>query len=243
MKINGKRIVITGGTSGVGYEIVKQLYSRNELIVISRSSSKLNELAKEFDSIVIYQADLSNLKDVETTADSIVNRFDSIDILINNAASQHTPTFLDDDFNYQSISKEVTLNFTSICCLCYLLLPALLHKSKSVILNINSGLGLVPKRSSAVYCGTKGAINLFSQSLSYQLEDTSIDVQQAFLALVDTAMTAGRGKNKLTPAEAARMIIHGVEQDVAENNIGKVKLLRALLRISPSLAKRILKNT
>ncbi|PCJ83543.1 MAG: short-chain dehydrogenase [Thiotrichaceae bacterium] len=242
MNIKEKRIVITGGTSGIGYEIVKQLHPHNELIVISRDSTKINALAKKFNGVVTIQADLSNLKEVETIADSIVKRFESIDVLINNAASQHTPTFLDNEFDYESISKEITLNFTSVCCLSYLLLPALLHEKKSVILNMNSGLGLAPKTSSAIYCGTKGAINIFSQSLRYQLEDSNISVQQAFLALVDTAMTKGRGKNKLTATEAASMIIRGIEQDVAENYIGKVKLLRALLRISPSLAKRILKN-
>jgi len=242
MKLNGKRVVITGGTSGIGYEIVNQLHSSNEIIVLSRSSSKLNALSEAFNDVITYPVDLANLKDIEVTADAIVKKFGSIDLLINNAASQHTPTFLDDDFCYESIAKEVNLNFTSICCLSYLMLPALLHESKSVILNINSGLGLVPKTSSAVYCGTKGALNLFSQSLGYQLENTNINVQQAFLALVDTAMTVGRGKNKLTAEDAASMIIHGVEHDVAENNIGKVKLLRTLLRISPSLAKRILKN-
>ena len=242
MKINGKRIIITGGTSGIGYQIVKQLHSQNELIVISRNSAKLEALKNEFNSIVTYRADLTNLKEVETTADLIIKKYESIDILINNAASQHTPTFLDKDFNYESISREVTLNFTSICCISYLLLPLLLHDSKSVILNINSGLGLVPKKSSAVYCGTKGALNIFSQALAYQLEDTNISVQQAFLALVDTPMTTGRGKNKQTATQAASMIVRGLELDVTENNIGKVKLLRALLRITPALAKRILKN-
>lgn len=242
MKIVGKRIVITGGTSGVGYEIVKKLHSCNEVIVISRSASKLNALEKEFNGITAYPIDLTNLVEVESVADSIVKKFESIDILINNAASQHTPAFLDDDFNYESISREVTLNFTCICSLSYLLLPVLLHESKSIIMNVNSGLGLVPKKSSAVYCGTKAGVNLFSQSLGYQLEKTNVSVQQAFLALVDTAMTAGRGRNKLTTAEAASSIIRGMEQDMVENNIGKIKLLRVLLRLSPSLAKLILKS-
>ncbi|WP_456417579.1 SDR family NAD(P)-dependent oxidoreductase [Thiolapillus sp.] len=153
-----------------------------------------------------------------------------------------TISFLDDDFNYHEIEKEINLNLTCVCALSYLLLPALIHEEKSVILNINSGLSLAPKTSSAVYCATKAALNIFSQSLSYQLEATNISVQQAFLPLVDTAMTRGRGKNKMSAEKAAKEIIRGIEQDKTENNIGKIKLLRILFRLSPSLAKRILKN-
>ena len=87
MKINKRRIVITGGTAGIGYEMTKYLHSNNELIVISRNLNKLNELSHEFDGITTYQADLSKAGDVETVADDIVKRFESIDILINNALS------------------------------------------------------------------------------------------------------------------------------------------------------------
>ena len=90
MKISGKRIVITGGTSGIGLEIVKQLHSCNEVIVLSRSSPKLHATTKDLDGLVTYQVDLANLKEVETIADAIIKRFESIDILINNAASQYT---------------------------------------------------------------------------------------------------------------------------------------------------------
>ena len=242
MKLNKKRIVITGGTSGIGYEMAKQLHADNEVIVISRNAGKLNKLAQGFDGMITLQADLSRPEDIENVADVIVKRFEFIDLLINNAAVQHEPTFLDDKFRYETISKEITLNFTCICSLCYLLLPALLHDTRAVILNVNSGLALAPKTSSAIYCGTKGALNIFSQSLRYQLEQTNISVQQVFLELVDTAMTKGRGKNKISAEEAAKKIIYGIERDITEQDIGKVKLLRFLLRLAPSLARRILKK-
>jgi len=242
MKLEKRRIVITGGTSGIGLEMAKYLHQNNDVIVISKSASKLDELAQDLAGIVTYQADLSRLDNIKTVANAIVKRFKSIDLLINNAAVQNTPTFLDDDFRYENISQEITLNFTSICSLTYLLLPALLHSDKSVILNVNSGLALAPKTSSAVYCATKGALNVFSQSLRYQLEKTNINVQQVFLELVDTQMTKGRGEHKMSAKTAAIRIIRGIERDIPDNDIGKVKLLRVLLRIAPSIAKKIMKK-
>ncbi|VAX03233.1 hypothetical protein MNBD_GAMMA19-676, partial [hydrothermal vent metagenome] len=94
MKIINKRIVITGGTSGIGYEMVRYLCPDNEMIVVSRNTNKLNELSQKFGGITTYQADLSKTGDTETIADIIVKRYESIDILINNAAVQHSATFI-----------------------------------------------------------------------------------------------------------------------------------------------------
>jgi len=240
--IKKKRIVITGGTSGIGYEIAKALYDTNEIIVISRDASKLNKLNEDLGGVITYQADLSKLNEMEAVADAIVRQFESIDVLINNAAVQYEPTFLDDKFQYENIAHEISLNFTSVCALTYLLLPALLHKNKAVILNVNSALALTPKTSSAIYCATKSALNIFSQSLRYQLEETNINVYQIFLELVDTSMTKGRGKNKVSSKDAARKIIQGIERDIPEHYVGKVKLLMFLLRLAPSIARKILKH-
>lgn len=242
MKLHNKRIVITGGTSGVGYEMVQALHEKNELIVISKSDGKLKALKSEYENIITYQVDLSNLEEVKVVGEEIASRFEHIDILINNAAVQNTPTFLDDDFSYKNISTEISLNFTSVCSLIYLLLPNLIHEDEAVILNINSGLGLSPKTNSAIYNGTKGALNIFSQSLRYQLEDTNITVQQVFLPLIDTQMTKGRGTKKMTPKDACYVILEGVTKGILDHDIGKVKMLRLLLRIAPSLAQKIMKN-
>ncbi|NRB14508.1 MAG: SDR family NAD(P)-dependent oxidoreductase [Rhizobiales bacterium] len=242
MHITNKSIVITGGTSGIGYQMVRQLYNENSLIVISRSSEKLEALKNELPNIAIFQADLSNISELETLVDDIIKKHNSIDILVNNVAVQYTPYLTDDDFDYASISTEINLNFTSICSLCYLFLPALIKDSRSAIININSGLGLAPKTSSAVYCATKAGLNSFSKSLRYQLENTNIKVYQPFLDLVDTGMTEGRGKNKMTSKQAAADILSGVNLDKFDHFIGKVKWLKLLLRATPSIAARILKK-
>ncbi len=242
MKLHQKTIVITGGTSGIGYEIVRQLHESNTLIVIARNAEKLSHLKKTFPAIQTCPADLSKRTDIEAAANNILKQHKAIDVLINNAAVQYTPTFLSDDFSYESIAQEITLNFTAVCSLCYLLLPALRHEKPAAIVNVSSGLALMPKTTSAVYCATKGAINIFSQSLRYQLEDTNINVLQAILPLVDTPMTEGRGAGKITAEKAAKQIIHGIKHNIEDHDIGKVKLLRLLMRLAPNVARNIMKK-
>lgn len=241
MRVVGKHIVITGGTSGIGLELVKQLRDSNEISVLARPSPGLEKLRNDIEDISVIEADLANLRSVEDAADTLAKSDKAIDILINNAAVQYTPHFLGDEFRLETIKREIDINFTSVCTLIYLLLPSLLKADPSVILNVNSGLALAPKTSSAVYCATKGALNIFSQSLAHQLEDTNISVKQVFLPLVDTAMTEGRGKGKLSAERAASEIIKGLSASRSETDIGKVKVLRVVQRLSPGLAARIMK--
>lgn len=117
------------------------------------------------------------------------------------------------------------------------------RQHSAVILNVNSGLALVPKTSSAIYCASKGALNIFSQSLRYQLKNTQVRVLQAFLPLVDTPMTKGRGKSKMTVEKVSTEIIKGIENTILDHDIGKVKLLRLLNRLLPSLAQKIMQGS
>ncbi len=244
MQLKQKTIVISGGTSGIGRAMVDQLASHNQLIVVARNESKLNELVKIYPKAISYACHLANLDEVASTADLIAKNHPKIDLLINNAAIQFTPTFLDDDFRYETIKQEININFTSICSLIYLLLPCLLdEKRRAIILNVNSGLALTPKTNSAIYCATKGGLNILSQSLRYQLKSTNIRVLQAMMPLVDTPMTTGRGSGKISASKAAAAIIHGIEKEIAEHYIGKAKLLKFIYRLSPTLAKNILKRS
>ena len=242
MRLVNMRIIITGGASGIGLELVRQLCEDNDLIVLARPSSGLETLRNASPEITVFEVDLAHGDQVTACIETIAGRYDRIDGLINNAAVQYTPRFLDADFNYESIASEVTVNLISPCQLCAGLLPALQRAPEAFILNINSGLALVPKTSSAVYCATKGGLNIFSQSLANQLENTNIKVMQAFPPLVDTRMTEGRGSGKLQPDEAARRIIRGVRRGKMPIDIGKIKVLRQVARFAPPLARRIMKS-
>ncbi len=242
MILKRRNTVLTGGTSGIGRELVRLLHPDNQVLVVARSKTRLDELSDSFPGISTCYADLAQPTGVEAAAAAACSGFDSLDLIINNAAVQFTPTFIDPDFSYPSIQQEIAVNLTAVCGLTALLLPQLNSGHEAAILNVNSGLALVPKTQSAVYCATKAAVNNFSQALRNQLEDTHVKVFQAFMPLVDTPMTEGRGTGKLSAAEAARAMLRGVERGVEDNDIGKVRVLRLLSRFAPGMARKIMKR-
>ena len=199
MNLKSKRILLTGGTAGVGRELVELLAADNELVVIGRDPGKLADLARLHPTVCPVRCDLADAVAVDKVARRLASTGGAFDMLICNAAVQHEPWITHDDFDHAQIAAEVNTNFTSICQLVALLGPVLRGRvdEPGVIALINSGLGLVPKASSAVYCATKAALRSFGLSIGYQLEDRPVRVSQIYLPLVDTGMTAGRGSGKI----------------------------------------------
>lgn len=242
MQLINKHILITGGTSGIGLKIIEKLYPQNIVYVIARNATKIDALRQRFPKLKAYHADLANNISLYNAIKTLQSDTKTLDILINNAAIQHANQLTDKHCSVDAMHEEISVNFAAICSLCFWCLPMLASQQTSIILNVNSGLGLVPKGSSAVYCATKSALNSFSLSLRHQLTDTSVKVLQAFLPMVKTPMTEGRGSNKISADSAASAIIKGIENLTLDNDIGKVKLLRILSRLSPSMALRIMRK-
>ena len=241
MTLQNKTLLITGGTSGIGLELVRALATNNRVIIISRKGELPADLSG-MEQVRLYHTDLSSKTALESVVDQIQREYTTLDILINNAAMQLTPEFTSNQFNYDGIQTEVNLNFTAVCHLTYLFLPLLMRSERGMVVNMNSGLAIAPKKGSAVYCATKAAMDSFSRSLQYQLENTSVTIQQVFLPLVETAMTAGRGSGKLAADDVAARIVAGIEQGRPVNDIGKVKLLRLIHWLVPPVARRIMKG-
>ncbi len=75
---------------------------------------------------------------------------------------------------------------------------------------MSSGLALVPKYKSAVYCGTKGGLHIFSKALRIQYDPQTLRVIEILPTVVDTPMTAGRGRKKISPEMVAKKTIDAI---------------------------------
>lgn len=241
MKINNNKILITGATAGIGKALTETfLKLDNQIIAVGRNKEKLNELKKLDKRIIPFQCDISKQSELDKLTLFIEQEHQDLNILINNAGIQYNYNFANESQLLHKIEYEINVNFLAPLKLITLLLPTIQANDNSAIVNISSGLAIVPKAQAPVYCGTKAGIHIFSKSLRYQLD--KVKVFEIIPPIVETAMTTGRGKGKISPQRLVDEFIKAFKKNKYEVNIHKVKLLRIINRISPSIADRIMKG-
>lgn len=237
MKLQGKTILLTGGTDGIGLCLARQLREKGaQLIVTGRTPARI--AAVQADGFEVIAADLAGPEGVEAVLAGLGGR--AIDILINNAGmgTAHDfrlapPVEADDE-------RTLWLNVHTPIRLIGRLMETLRARPEAMIVNVTSGLAIAPNAGSPLYCATKAALRSYTMALREQLKGTGVHVLEALPPVVDTAMTATRGGSKLAPEECARQIIAAMESGANEANVGMVKVLRAVYSLSPALARSIM---
>ena len=248
MEIAAAKFLVTGGGRGIGREIARALAAKGaEPLLVGRDQSSLEATRAQIgDTVHTMRCDLAVPEEVERLL--AICRQDHPDLagLINNAAIQHELDLLDADSDRTNAlaHEEIAVNLAALVSLSIGLLPSLRAQPHSVIVNITSGLAFAPKEASPVYCATKAACHAFSQTLRYQCQRhaANVHVLEAIMPMVDTDMTAGRGRGKISPVQAADAVVAAIEADREEAWIGKAAALRVLRRILPGIANRMLRG-
>lgn len=243
MKLSGNTILITGGSSGIGLALAKRfMMLGNQVIISGRSAEKLNRIKNEIPGIATFCGDLSEEENLLQLQKFIQDEFPHLNILINNAGIQYNYRLSEEPDILAKIDYELACNLNAPIKLTSLLLPFLENQDHSAIVNVSSALFMAPKKSAPVYCASKAALHNFTQSLRYQLEESKVEVHEIIPALIDTPMTAGRGKSKLSPDKLVDEFLDNFKAGKVESFIGKTKLLRMLLRVAPRKAQSLLKD-
>jgi uncharacterized oxidoreductase len=239
MHLNGKQVLLTGGSAGIGREIVRQLKAKGgHVLLTGRDPARLAAMAGEgFETLA---ADLSSAAGVDALVAALGER--DIDILINNAGLGVPHDVRNTAPDPDAADGCLYANLAAPVRLITALLPRLRARPEAAIINVTSGLAIAPNTASSVYCASKAGLRSYTMSLRAQLAGEPIHVIEALPPVVDTQMTADRHMSKMPPEECARQIIAALENNRPEANVGMVKLLRAVYSLSPALARSVMRR-
>ncbi|WP_417243534.1 SDR family oxidoreductase [Celeribacter sp.] len=242
MKLDGKKILVTGGTRGIGAALVSQLRAKGcRVLVVARDEAQLAVL--ERDGVDTLAADLSDPDMPRAIARWVAAEHPDCDVLVNNAAiMDHTFLTRDPLAKLNRIEQEIRINLTAPLQLSTAMLPVLSTRPQAAIVNVTSGLALTPLPNAAVYCATKAGVRMFTKALRHQIRAEQWDIQlsEVLMTRVDTTLSEGAPEGKYPPDRAAADLIRGVEAGRREIFIEKVALLHRIWRLSPALADRII---
>lgn len=237
MQLAGKTILVTGGTDGIGHELIRQLRDKGAT-VITQGRNAERVAATQADGFEVIAADLSSRAGVEALLAGVAGR--AIDGLVNNAGAGSDHDFREAAPDLADNHGSIFLNLNAPIHLISSLMPVLRSRPEAMIVNVTSGLAIAPRAGGPVYCATKAGLRSYTQAIRHQLKDTNIHVLEALPPVVETKLTAGRGNRKMAPDECARQIVSAMERNADEANVGMVKLLQIVNSISPALARKVM---
>lgn len=237
MRLDGKIILVTGATDGIGACLIRQLRGKGARIIASgRNPDRIaSTLAEGFEVI---EADLSVPAGVTALLAGLGSR--EIDVLVNNAGAGVDDDFRKGDPDPEAVARNLYLNLTAPVELVTRLMPVLRARREAMVVNVTSGLAIAPRAGGAVYCAGKAGLRAYSMAIRHQLSGTGVHVLEALPPVVETKMTDGRGGIKMSPEDCAAAIVRAMERNAWEANIGITRLLRLAYSVSPALARRIM---
>lgn len=240
MEIQGKTILITGGTAGIGLEAAKQFLANDAKVIITgRDQSKLDKAKKLYPALIAIQSDVANAGDAQTLFNQIKD-LGGIDILYNNAGvlSMSTNMGLTSDRHSKEAEHEMNVNYFGVIRLNNLFMEMLKSKKEGAIINTTSILSYVPSALEATYSASKVALRFYTETLRKHLEvlKSNVKVFELLPPLVATDMTAGRNDKKLTPEKVVRTLISSLKKNQFTIRVGDTRLLYIVNRLFPKMA-------
>ncbi|MBV1774966.1 SDR family NAD(P)-dependent oxidoreductase [Burkholderiaceae bacterium DAT-1] len=246
MKLAGRKVLVTGGTAGIGEALTTALLARGCKVIICGRQQDALDRAGATSGVFPMKCDLSSADEVITLATRIAAEHGDLSLIINNAGVQHEFDIMSTAADrVQFIAElETRVNFLAPVLINKLLIDVLATQESAAIVNVTTPLALSPKKSSPLYCASKAALRSYTKALRYQLAAScpGIRVVEVQPPLVDTAMTRGRGQGKISPHAAAAELLERLEAGQHDIYIGKARWMKHIHRWLPGVAESITKR-
>ena len=239
MKLEHRTVLITGGTSGIGRELAREMLERGNIVIVTgRDQGRLDDVGRDLPGVHAVRSDAADPAAIKALCDNVLARFPSLDTLINNAGVMRNLK-LGDSQDLLDITREITINLCGPVQMIQQFLPHLRTRPGALIVNVSSGLAFLPFPAAPIYCATKAAIHSFTQSLRVQLEGSGVSVVELAPPGTETPLFRGeferemKGEKAMDPRVLAQRTVAGIEAGKLEIRPGVANLLKLMSRIAP----------
>jgi len=219
MQIEGKRVLISGASRGLGRTLAFAFADAgaSEVIAGTRKEEDRNKLktdaANVHANIIPVQLDVTAQEDVEAVA-----RQWPVDILINNAgvAGYGNPVTM----SFADIQQELDVNYLGTLRMVRAFVPAMVEQKQGVVVNIATAFAKVNLPIVGTYCATKAALLSLGQALRAYLSDHGVVVITVLPTTIDTDMSRGANVPKMGTEFVAGEILQAIREEKHDPPIG-----------------------
>lgn len=199
--MNIKTVIVTGGSRGIGEGIVRFLAEKNYNIILNYNKSEKkakqiqNELKEKGKNVEIFKADVSKREEVKELIKFALEKFRTIDVLINNAGISQTKLFTeitDEDWN-----DMMQKNLNSVFYCTQEVLTTMIHNQNGCIINISSIWGITGASCEVHYSVAKAGIDGMTKALAKELGPSNIRVNSIAPGIIDTDMNKEYTKEEI----------------------------------------------
>jgi uncharacterized oxidoreductase len=189
MNIVGNTILITGGGSGIGRGLAESFHKAgNQVVIAGRRRKALEEVTAANPGMKAVTLDIEDPGGIREFGAKMAGEFPRLNVVIHNAGIMRPENLKAPSQATADSEAMVTTNLLGPIRLTAALFPLLQRQPRSTIMTVSSGLAFLPLAMTPTYCATKAAIHSYTQSLRWQLRDTTTEVIELIPPYVQTQL-------------------------------------------------------